>query len=62
MLDKKLKLKLYIFFIRSSVRPSVGMNAKISETLKATKLGLSMQILEIPTQHKSVNGILFRLE
>jgi len=38
------------------------MNAKISETLKATKLGLSMQILEIPTQHKSVNGILFRLE
>jgi len=32
------------------------MNAEISETIKATVLGLGMQIPEIPAQHKFVSA------
>jgi len=35
-----------------SVRPSVRMNAEISETIQATIQGLGMQIPEIPAQRK----------
>jgi len=38
-----------------SVRLSVRMNAEISETIRATILGLGMQIPEIPAQRKIVS-------
>jgi len=38
-----------------SVCPSVRMSAEISETIRATILGLGMQIPEIPEQHKFVS-------
>jgi len=55
--------KVYIFLIRitsrvdlaMSVCPSVRMNAEVSETIRATILGLGMQIPEIPAQRKFVS-------
>jgi len=38
-----------------SVCPSVRMNAEISETIRATKLGLGMQIPEVSAQRKFVS-------
>jgi len=42
--------------VRPSVCPSVRMNAKISETIQATILGLGVQIPEIPAQRKFVSA------
>jgi len=36
--------------------PSVRMNAEISETIRARVLGLSMQIFELPGQHKFISA------
>jgi len=53
--------KVYIILITSrvdlamSVYPSVRMNDEISETIRASILGLGMQIPEIPAQRKFVS-------
>jgi len=39
-----------------SVCLSVRMNAEISETIKATKMGFGMQILEVLLQSKYVSA------
>jgi len=39
-----------------SVCPSVRMNAEISETIRATILGLNMKISKIPAQRKFVSA------
>jgi len=57
--------KVYIFLIRipsrvdlaMSVCRSVRMNVEISETIRATILGLGMQIPEIPVQRKFVSAM-----
>jgi len=56
--------KVYIFLIRITCRVdlamslylSVRMNAEISETTKARKLGLGMQIPELPAQRKFISA------
>jgi len=46
-------------YTRVSVRLSVRVNAKISETIKARKLGLGMQILEVLAQRNFIYNIIY---
>jgi len=54
--------KVYIFLIRITCRinlamSSVRINIEISDTIRATILGLGMQIPEIPAQRKFVSAM-----